>query len=58
MELFKRYTTNENTVLQLGITECRKCKNNMRCEECVYPSENEALKEEIKRLKEMVDDSK
>ena len=54
MRLFKRRKTNENTVLQLGITECRICKNNIRCEECVYPSENKSLKEEIERLKEMV----
>ena len=42
MRLFKRHKTNIN----VGIQECRKCKNNLRCEECVYPSENKTLKTE------------
>ena len=47
MKFFKRHKTKNITV---GIKECRTCDNNIRCEECAYPKENEMLKAEIERL--------
>lgn len=47
MKLFKKHKTKNITV---GIRECRTCENNLRCEECSYPKENEMLKAEIERL--------
>ena len=49
MKFFKRHKTKNITV---GIRECRTCDNNIRCEECAYPKENEMLKAEIEELKE------
>ena len=51
MKLFKRHKTKDKVTFNVGIRECRTCENNLRCEECVYPSENEMLKSEIERLK-------
>lgn len=50
MKLFKRHKTKDKVTFNVGIRECRTCENNLRCEECVYPSENEMLKSEIERL--------
>lgn len=37
-------------ISEIRIKECRTCENNLRCEECAYPKENEMLKAEIERL--------
>ena len=50
MKLFKKHKTKDKVTFNVGIRECRTCDNNMRCEECAYPSENEMLKAEVERL--------
>lgn len=54
MKLFKKHKTKDKATFNVGIRKCRTCENNLRCEECAYPRENEMLKAEIERLqKEM-----
>lgn len=48
MKLFKRHKINDKATFNVGTRECRTCENNLRCEECAYPRENEMLKAEIK----------
>lgn len=55
MKFFKKHKAKETTGLNIGIRECRTCENNIRCEECAYPKENEMLKAEIERLNKEVD---
>lgn len=47
MKFFKRHKTKDKATCNVGIRECRTCDNNIRCEECAYPSENETLKAEV-----------
>lgn len=54
MKFFKKHKTKDKATFNVGIRECRTCENNLRCEECAYPSENETLKAEIERLKNCV----
>ena len=50
MKFFKKHKTKDKATFNIGIRECRTCENNLRCEECAYPKENEMLKAEIERL--------
>lgn len=50
MKFFKKHKTKDKVTFNIGIRECRTCENNLRCEECAYPKENEMLKAEIERL--------
>lgn len=52
MKFFKKHKTKDKATFNVGIRECRTCENNLRCEECAYPSENETLKAEVERLKD------
>ena len=47
MKFFKRHKTKDKAQINVGIRECRTCDNNIRCEECAYPKENEILRAEI-----------
>jgi hypothetical protein len=35
----------------IGIRECRKCDNNIRCEECVFPEQVKRMQQEIAELR-------
>lgn len=40
--------------MDLGIKECSKCENNIRCTECSYPHKVEDMRAEIAKLKDEV----
>lgn len=40
--------------MDLGIKECSKCENNIKCSECAYPTQVVDMKAEIAKLKDEV----
>ena len=57
MKRFKKHKAKDKLVLNVGIKECSTCDMNLRCEECVYPNENENIKSETERLKKLLAES-
>lgn len=44
--------------MEMGLKECSKCENNLRCKECALPHVNENLEAEIKELKYLFGDKR
>jgi hypothetical protein len=44
--------------VEIGLKECSKCENNLRCKECALPHVDENLKAKIEELKYLLDDKR